>query len=41
MNIDVGEPFIANCFKKAGFGQYFEWQKDDIPLGFLSNIDES
>ena len=29
------------CFKKVGFGQYSEWEEDDINLVFLSNADES
>ncbi|XP_050340946.1 uncharacterized protein LOC126767504 [Bactrocera neohumeralis] len=32
-DIDVKIQTIANCFKKAGFGQYSEWEEeDDIPL---------
>lgn len=40
-DIDVSYQTIANCFKKAGFGQYSEWdEEDDIPLNFLNIIDE-
>ncbi|XP_018782761.1 PREDICTED: uncharacterized protein LOC108965048 [Bactrocera latifrons] len=40
-DIDVKNQTIANCFKKAGFGQYSEWEgEDDIPLSFLSTTDE-
>lgn len=35
-NIDIKSDTISNCFKKAGFGQYREWEEDDeIPLIFL------
>lgn len=40
-DVDVKSQTIANCFKKAGFGQYSEWEEeDDIPLSFCNNIDE-
>ncbi|XP_039960277.1 tigger transposable element-derived protein 6-like [Bactrocera tryoni] len=40
-DIDVKNQTIANCFKKARFGQYSEWEEeDDIPLSFLSTTDE-
>ncbi|XP_050339622.1 tigger transposable element-derived protein 4-like [Bactrocera neohumeralis] len=35
-DIDVKNQTIANCFKKAGFGQYSEWEEEeDIPLSFF------
>lgn len=41
-DIHVSKQTIANCFKKAGFGQYSEWEEeDDMPLMFLRNIDEN
>ncbi|XP_039953237.1 uncharacterized protein LOC120770122 [Bactrocera tryoni] len=41
-DIDVKNQTIANCFKKAGFGQYSEWEEEDdiCTSEFLSTTDE-
>ena len=34
--IKVSEQSIANCFIKAGFGLYSEWEEDDNSLVFFN-----